>query len=391
MPKVNSNLLKLKKDYLFKDIEKKILLKQSKENTKILNLGIGDISLPLANSIIDAIKNAMDEMKSKKTLKGYGPSEGYLFLKQKIKTNTYKNIDIDIDEIFISNGIKYALSNIGDLFSKNNSIGICNPAYPVYVDSNIINGRKNAIFYLPLLEKNNFEPQIPKRALDIIYLCSPNNPTGVALSKQNLKLWVDYAKKNKSIIIFDGAYEAFITSKNTCRSIYEIEGAKDVVIEMKSFSKTAGFTSLRCGYIVIPKQIKTLENFSVNLLWKRYIDTKMGGISYPVQKGAEAIFSPKGKIEVRKIIDSYLENTKLLLDGLKKLGLKTFGGIDSPYIWCKSINNLTSLEFFEYLLQKNVVTIPGSGFGKYGQGFVRFSGFASKKTIIKALESLRTL
>lgn len=391
MPKVNSNLLKLKKDYFFNEIEKKIILKkQIDQNSEILNLGIGDISLPLANSIIEAMKFAVDELKSKTTLKGYGPSDGYTFLKEKILENDYKNIDIDIDEIFISNGAKYTTGCIGDLFSDDNVIGMCDPSYPVYVDSNIISGRINKIVYLPLLEENNFEPQTPNEKLDIIYLCSPNNPIGNALSKKNLQMWVDYAKKNKSLIIFDGAYEAFITSKDTYKSIYEIEGAKDVAIEIRSFSKTAGFTSLRCGYIIIPKLLE-VDNNSINYLWNRYINTKIGGISYPVQKGAEAIYSKRGKEEVKNILNTYQSNTKLLLDGLKKLNFKAYGGIDSPYIWCKTTNNLKSLEFFELLLNNHVAAIPGIGFGKHGEGFVRFSGFADKKTIQKALNFLKNL
>lgn len=391
MPKVNPNILKLKKDYFFNEIEKKILLKQkSDKNIEILNLGIGDISIPIAKSIIEAIKSAADEIGRQDTLKGYGPSEGYSFLKEAILKNDYKNIDIDIDEIFISNGAKYTTGCIGDLFSKNNIIGICDPAYPVYVDSNIISGRKNNIVYLPLLEKFSFEPQIPEKKLDIIYICSPNNPIGNALSKRNLEQWIDYAKKNRSLIFFDGAYEAFITTKNTCSSIYEIPGAKDVAIEMRSFSKTAGFTSLRCGYIVIPKQIE-IENISINYLWRRYINTKMGGISYPVQKGAEAVYSETGKEEIKQILQSYKSNTQLMLNGLNKLSYKTCGGIDSPYIWCKTPNDLTSLEFFDLLLQKNIVTIPGSGFGKFGEGFVRFSGFANRITIEKALTILKNL
>jgi len=391
MPKINSNLLKLKKNYFFNEIEKRVLQKENQKKSEILNLGIGDITVPLADSIIDAMNLANEEMRSSKTLKGYGPSEGYSFLKQKIKENDYYNLNIDIDEIFIASGTKYTSANIGDLFSKENQIGICDPAYPVYVDANIINGRKSNITYLPLLEENNFEPQIPKKPLDIIYLCSPNNPIGVAQSKQNLKLWVDYAKKNQALIIFDAAYVAFITSDKSVHSIYEIEGADDVAIEMRSFSKTAGFTSLRCAYMVIPKKIKTSDNISINSYWKRYINTRFGGISYPIQKGAEAIFSTKGKLEVRAIIDTYLKNTRYLLNGLKNLGFVVYGGIDSPYIWCKSPNNLSSWQFFDLLLNQNIVTIPGSGFGQSGKGFVRFSGFASKEVIEKALTNLKEL
>ncbi|NGX34053.1 MAG: LL-diaminopimelate aminotransferase [Candidatus Anoxychlamydiales bacterium] len=390
MPKANSNLLKLKKDYFFNKIEKKVLLKKE-SNKKILNLGIGDITQPLAPIVIEAIKFAADEMREEKTLKGYGPSTGYDFLKQKILDNDYKNFDIKIDEIFISSGMKYSLSNISDLFSEKSIVGILDPAYPLYTDANIINGRKQNIVYLPLLEENNFEPLLPKKKLDIIYLCSPNNPTGIAFSKKNLKNWVDYAKKNNSLIIFDGAYEAFITSKNTIKSIYEIENAKDVTIEMRSFSKKAGFTSLRCSYLVIPKNIKTLDNLSVNSLWNRYIDTKFGGISYPIQKAAEATYSLVGKTQIDEIILSYKKNTKYLLDGLKKLGYRAYGGIDSPYIWCKCPKNASSIDFFDRLLEKNIVTIPGIGFGSLGEGFVRFSGFANFETIKEALLNLGAL
>lgn len=390
MPNANSNLLKLKKDYFFNEIEKKIFLKKQKKEP-ILNLGIGDITQPLAFSVIEAMKLAADEMKVKKTLKGYGPAEGYLFLKQKILDNDYKNLDIAVDEIFISNGMKYALANIADLFSQNSSVGILDPAYPVYTDANIINGREQNIIYLPLLEENNFEPRIPKQKLDIIYLCSPNNPTGISFSKKNIKLWVDLANEQNSLIIFDGAYEAFINSKESVKSIYEIKGAKNVAIEMRSFSKKAGFTSLRCSYLVIPKSLKTLDNQSIHSLWTRYINTKFGHVPYPIQKAAEAIYSKEGKGEISKIISSYMQNTKFLLEGLKKLGYTLYGGVDSPYIWCKCPKNLSSLEFFESLLDKNIVTIPGSGFGKSGEGFVRFSGFGDIETISQALKNLESL
>ncbi len=387
MPKVNSNLLKLKKEYFFNEIEKKVLLKKQKTRN-ILNLGIGDITEPLAPIIIEKMKMAADEMKEKKTLKGYGPSSGYSFLKQKILDNDYKNLDIEIDEIFISSGMKYSLANICDLFSKKSKVGIMDPTYPLYADANIINGRKKNIFYLPLLEENNFEPLLFNKKLDLIYLCSPNNPTGISFSKQALKNWIDYAKKYRALIIFDGAYEAFITSKNTVKSIYEINGAKDVAIEMRSFSKKAGFTSLRCSYVIIPKNIKTLDNVSINKLWNRYIDTKFGGISYPIQKAAEAIYSDKGKSQINEIISTYMKNTKTLLLGLKNLGYTVYGGIDSPYVWCKCPKNLSSMEFFDQLLEKNIVAIPGIGFGKLGEGFIRFSGFANLETINQALANL---
>ncbi|NGX28262.1 MAG: LL-diaminopimelate aminotransferase [Candidatus Anoxychlamydiales bacterium] len=388
MPNVNPDLLKLKNNYFFNEIDKKVKLKNLKNP---LNLGIGDITQPLASSIIEALKKASLEMGSKKTLKGYGPSDGYLFLKEKIKENDYLNLDIDIDEIFISNGIKYSASNIGDLFSKKSLVGIANPSYPVYVDANVIGGRKQNILYLPLKEENNFEPICPQSALDIIYLCSPNNPTGIAQSRQSLEMWVDYAKKHQSVIIFDGAYGSFITSDNIPRSIYEIEGAKDVAIEMRSFSKQAGFTSLRCSYLVIPKKLKSKDNFLINSLWKKYIDVRLGGVSYPIQKAAEAIFSKTGKVEIQKTIDIYQQNTKILLNGLKKLDYKVYGGIDSPYVWCKNPNNLTSWQFFDKLLDKSIISIPGSGFGTLGEGYIRFSGFAKKEIILEALNNLKAL
>ncbi|NGX52254.1 MAG: LL-diaminopimelate aminotransferase [Candidatus Anoxychlamydiales bacterium] len=390
MPKINSNLLKLKKDYFFNEIEKKVLFKKQ-NNEKILNLGVGDITQPLAPIVIEAMKRAADEMKDKNTLKGYGPSSGYRFLKQKILDNDYKNFDFEIDEIFISSGMKYSLANISDLFSEKSKVGILDPAYPLYTDANIINGRKQNIVYLPLLEENNFEPLLTDSKLDIIYLCSPNNPTGIAFSKKTLKNWVDYAKKNKSLIIFDGAYEAFITSKDSVKSIYEITGAKDVAIEMRSFSKKAGFTSLRCSYLVIPKNIKTLDNLSINSLWNRYIDTKSGGISYPIQKAAEATYGGEGEAQIQRIISTYMQNTTTLLTGLKKLGYTAYGGIDSPYVWCKCPKSMKSMDFFDHLLEKNIVSIPGIGFGSSGEGFVRFSGFANFETINNALLNLGAL
>lgn len=385
MLKVNSNLLKLKKDYFFNEIEKKVLLKKNK---KILNLGIGDITEPLSSIVIDALKMAADEMKEKKTLKGYGPSSGYSFLKQKILDNDYKNFDLEADEIFISSGMKYSLANISDLFSDKTNVGILDPTYPLYTDANIINGRKSNIFYLPLLEENNFEPLLPSKRLDLIYLCSPNNPTGNAFSKQNLKNWVDFAIKNNSLIIFDGAYETFITSENTFRSIYEIKGAKNVAIEMRSFSKKAGFTSLRCSYLIIPKNIRISKGQSINSLWNRYIDTKCGGVPYPIQKAAEATYSKDGKAQINEIISKYKKTTNKLYLGLKNLGFSVFGGIDSPYVWVKCPKKLSSIQFFDQLLDKDIVSLPGTGFGPNGEGFVRLSGFSSLKTIDQALSNL---
>jgi LL-diaminopimelate aminotransferase len=389
MPTLNDNLLNLENNYFFYQIENSIKnFKKENPDTEVLNLSIGDVTIPIAKTIYLALKNAAFELTKEKTLKGYGPSCGYDFLKEKIVKNDYENLNILKDEIFISHGIKYSISNFINLFSSNNTVAICDPAYPVYVDSNIMNGNK--IIYMPLEENNNFQPKVLNEKIDLFYLCSPNNPTGVALTYETLKSFVDHAKKNNSIILFDGAYFSFIKDKNIPKSIYEIKGAKDVAIEMRSFSKNAGFTSLRLSYLVIPKNIK-IQNNSLNELWLKYINVKLGNLSYVVQKAAEASYLESSKKEIDKTIDTYMENTNLLKKGLENLGYKTFGGINSPYVFVKT-KNLSSLDFFNLLLTKaNIATLPGDGFGKFGEGFVRFSGFAKKLTILKALKNLKKL
>lgn len=389
MPTLNDNLLKLENNYFFYQIENSIKnFKKENPDIEVLNLGIGDITIPIAQNIYLALKNAAFELTQEKSLKGYGPSCGYDFLKEKIVLNDYENLNISKDEVFISHGIKYSISNIINLFSSNNTVAICDPAYPVYVDSNIMNGNK--IIYMPLEEKNNFQPKVLNEKTDIIYLCSPNNPTGVALTYETLKNFVDYAKKNNSIILFDGAYSSFIKEKNIPKSIYEIKGAYDVAIEMRSFSKNAGFTSLRLSYLVIPKNIN-IQNNSLNELWLKYINVKLGNLSYLVQKGAEATYLNPGKKEIDKTINTYMENTTFLKKGLEDLGYKTYGGVNSPYVFVK-IKNLSSFDFFNLLLTKaNIASLPGSGFGKFGEGFVRFSGFAKKQTILKALKNLKKI
>src|SRR3990167_11419967 len=384
MAKLNHSLFDLKSNYLFSEIENLIKASGHKE---IFNLGIGDITIPLSPYVIDAIKNASEEMKYENTLQGYGSSSGYDFLKEAIVKNDFENLNLTKEEVFITCGSKYSIANIIDLFSKDNLIGICDPTYPVYFDSNIIGGRKENIVLLPLLEENNFEP-IPNQKLDIVFLCSPNNPIGTAISKKTLKKWVDFALENNSIIIFDAAYVAYIQSEDAIKSIYEIKNAKKVAIEMRSFSKTAGFTSLRCAYLVIPNRLTVKyenDNYQLNKLWNRFVSTKHGGVSYPIQKGALATFDPQGKKEVLEIINQYKENTNLLKNGLKSLNFEIFGGGDAPYIWCKTKNSLSSKAFFNLLLEHKVVCIPGSGFGSCGEGYVRFSGFTKKETINKAL------
>ncbi|MBI5346320.1 MAG: LL-diaminopimelate aminotransferase [Chlamydiae bacterium] len=350
MVTLKKGILQLSQDYLFKEIEKHISLKNIK-NEEILRLGIGDITLPQSN--------------------------------------------ITFNDIFISDGIKCDIANIQHLFEENNVVAISSPAYPVYADVNTIYGRKENLIYIPCLEENNFQPIPPKEHADFVYLCSPNNPTGVALTKETLELWVAYAKKEKAIIYFDGAYVAFIRSKNIPVSIYEIEGADEVAIEMRSFSKTAGFTGLRCSYIAIPSKLVVQdknESYPFKTVWQRYINSTTGGISYPIQKAAAHTFSPQGQIELKKNLQIYQKSTTLLKEGLQKAGFTVFGGIDSPYVWCKTLNKMNSWDFFDYLLEKaRIVTTPGSGFGPFGEEFVRFSGFASEDTVKKALNRLKDI
>lgn len=401
MVKINSNFLNLKAGYLFPEIEKRAAqLKEKDPSISFINLGIGDITLPLPESSIEALCSAASEQTHEKTLKGYGPSQGELSLRQAIKDNDYKKTDISTDEIFISSGTKNDISAIQELFCKSSKIAICDPSYPVYVDSNVLAGRAKrvqpdgtyqGIVYLPCREENNFIPAFPKSPVDVIYLCSPNNPTGVALSSSTLKKWVEYAKENNSVILFDGAYEAFITSKDVPHSIYEIDGADEVAIEFRSFSKTAGFTGLRLSYYVIPKKLKSTDGNCLNSLWKRRVDTKYGGTSYPIQMGALALYSEKGKKEKNSIISAYMENTNIMKKGLQSLGYTVFGGVDAPYLFCKTKSNLPSWDFFNVLLAKAIISIPGRGFGPSGEGFIRFSGFAKIANIKKALEILKTL
>ena len=401
MVKINPDFLNLKDGYLFPEIEKRAqLLKQKDPSLSFINLGIGDITLPLPKASLKAICNAANELKVEKTLKGYGPSQGELSIRCAIKENEYKNIDISTDEIFISNGTKNDISAIQELFSLSSKIALCDPTYPVYVDSNVLSGRAKQIasdgtyqglIYLPCLEENNFIPSIPSISADLIYLCSPNNPTGTALSYSQLKSWVEYAKKNNAVILFDGAYEVFISSKDIPHSIYEIAGADEVAIEFRSFSKTAGFTGLRLSYYIIPKKLKSADGEIFHQFWKRRVDTKYGGTSYPIQMGALALYSERGKKEKDKIISAYMKNTKTLKKGLQKLGYTTYGGIDCPYIWCKTKDNIPSWDFFNILLSKGIITVPGRGFGPSGEGFIRFSGFAKEESIKKALTLLQTI
>ena len=423
MIKANENFLQLKDSYLFSDINKRVSqYVQQNPQADIIKLGIGDVTRPIPRAIIEAIKKSAEEMSNIHTFRGYGPEQGYDFLKEKIIENDYKNLDIKLDEIFVSDGAKCDTGNIVEIFAKNNKVGITDPVYPVYLDTNVICGRAGKydentnrysnIIYINATEKNNFTP-VPdelEEVPDLIYICSPNNPTGVAMKKDVLKSWVDFAKENKSIILFDSAYEAFIEEEDIPHSIYEIEGAKEVAIEFKSYSKTAGFTGLRCAYTVVPKEliiekevygnVACLSNFealekhpnsviSVNKLWNRRTTTKFNGVSYIIQRAAEAIYTEEGKRDIKENIEYYKENAKIILQGLKKVGITCYGGINSPYIWLKTPEGIGSWEYFDILLKKyNIVGTPGVGFGTNGEGYFRLTAFGDRTKTIEAMERM---
>lgn len=406
---INENYLKLQDSYLFSTIAKKVA-EFTKENPdkKIIKLGIGDVTLPLAKEVLEAIHKSADEMGNKDTFKGYGPEQGYDFLREKIVEYDYKKrgIEISKDEIFVSDGAKCDTGNIGEIFGIDNIVAITDPVYPVYLDTNIMAGRTglydektdkyDKIVYMQVNAENNFIPELPKEKVDMIYLCLPNNPTGTVLTKDELAKWVDYAKQNKAIILFDSAYEAFIREENVPHSIYEIEGAKEVCIEFRSFSKTAGFTGVRCAYTVIPKELtaytKDGKEVNLNKLWNRRQCTKFNGVPYITQKAAEAIYSENGQKQIKENIDYYMENAKIISDGLKQAGYEIYGGKNAPYIWLKVPNGYTSWQFFDYLLEKaNVVGTPGVGFGPAGEGYFRLTAFGSRENTIEAIERIKNV
>jgi LL-diaminopimelate aminotransferase len=403
MVKLNHHYQKLSGSYLFTEIEKRLAaLKRNKKT--LINLGVGDFTRPLFPSIVSALSEAAKEMGEATSFRGYGPCEGYLFLRQAIADNDYKNIEISADEIFISDGANCDIANLQEIFAVENRVAIPDPTYPVYLDSNVMAGRTRhllktgtygGITYLPCSEETDFQPLPPMGHVDLIYLCSPNNPTGVGMERSLLKRWVDYAREHEAVILFDGAYEAYIQSPSVPHSIYEIEGAKEVAIEVRSFSKSAGFTGLRCSYTVIPHQLKIRDAggvHSLHGLWKRRHDTKFNGVAYPVQKAAAALYTSAGKRELKASIASFAERTHVMREGLQKLGYNVYGGIDAPYIWCKTPKQMKSWEFFDYLLgEAQITTVPGRGFGPSGEGFVRFSCFADPKHIAEALARLKKL
>ena len=408
MVQVNVNYLKLKAGYLFPEIAKRVKLHSQKINSlDLIKLGIGDVTEPLPKACIEAMNKALDEMGTNKGFKGYGPEQGYEWLREKIAKNDYLDRGCQIlpEEIFVSDGSKCDSSNILDILGNENSIAVTDPVYPVYVDSNVMSGRTGnpiseggyeGLTYIPINEENNFRPQVPSKKVDIIYLCFPNNPTGATISHMELKEWVDYANQNNSLIFFDAAYEAFIQDENLPHSIYEIEGAKNCAIEFRSFSMNAGFTGVRCAYTVIPKALQglSLENEKIDLwsLWNRRQSTKFNGVNYIVQRGAEAVYSEEGKVQVKNLINFYMKNANIMRLELQKSGFKVFGGLNAPYVWIKVPDKMTSWDFFDYLLEKaNVVGTPGSGFGKAGEGYFRLSAFNSLTNVTNAMERISNI
>lgn len=406
MPLINENYLKLPGSYLFSEIARRVnTFKKENPSADIIRLGIGDVTQPLPDASIKAMHAAVDEMAAPKTFRGYGPEQGYDFLIEKIIETNYlsRGIEIAMDEIFVSDGSKSDVGNIQEIFGLDNTVAITDPVYPVYLDTNVMAGRtgslqSNGMFqnvtYLPCNAENNFTPALPQNKVDIIYLCCPNNPTGTTLSKEELKKWVDYAKRNDAVILFDAAYAAYITEAEIPRSIYEIEGAKEVAIEFRSFSKTAGFTGTRCGYTVVPKAVLGTttggQSHPLNTLWNRRHTTKFNGTPYIIQRGAEAVYSPKGQAQIKKTIDYYMTNAKIIRDGLQSIGLQAFGGINAPYIWLKTPAGMDSWAFFDKLLQEvNIVGTPGAGFGPSGEGYFRLTSFGDRENTEKAIARLK--
>lgn len=390
--KINKCYRNIEDSYLFSTISKKVSeYKEKNPQADIIRLGIGDVTRPLCPAVTEAMHRAVDEMSKIETFHGYGPEQGYKFLRDAICKN-YKKLGVDINsgEVFISDGAKSDVGNILDLFDKENTVLIPNPVYPVYVDTNVMDGRK--IIYLDANEENKFLPMPPNGIkADIIYICSPNNPTGATYSKIQLKKWVDYALDSKAIILYDAAYEAFIEDDNLARSIFQIDGADKCAIEICSFSKTAGFTGTRCGYTVISDELK-FDGMSINKMWLRRQSTKFNGVSYVVQRGAEAVFKEEGKLQVMESINYYKENAKIISDLMKNFGTWFTGGKNSPYIWFKCPSGMKSWDYFDYLLEKaNIVGTPGIGFGENGEGFFRLSAFGSRENIIKATERIKSL
>lgn len=401
----NENFLNLQGAYLFAKVKEKQEAYQAKHpDAKIISLGIGDVTQPLAPAVIEAMTKAVEEMGRMETFRGYGPEQGYDFLRKAIAENDFKarGCDISPDEIFVSDGAKCDIGNIQEIFSLKDTVAVTDPVYPVYVDSQVMAGRSGRFVdgafekleYLPCYEECGFKANLPVHDPLLIYLCSPNNPTGVALNRKDLTTWVKYAKQTGSVILFDAAYEAFITEEDIPHSIYEIEGAKEVAMEFRSYSKTAGFTGVRCGYVVIPKELfletQSGEKMNANALWDRRQCTKFNGCSYIVQRGAEAIYTPEGQKQIQATLDIYRNNAQVILEAVEFVGLPAFGGKNSPYVWMGVPKNMTSWEFFDFLLENaEVICTPGSGFGPCGEGYVRLTSFNTPENTKLAAERLK--
>jgi LL-diaminopimelate aminotransferase len=404
MFKINDNYLKLPGSYLFSTVAKKTnAFMAANPDKKVIRLSIGDVTQPLAPAIIDALHKSVDEMAHAETFHGYAPDLGYDFLRNAIAENDYKSrgCDISADEIFVSDGAKSDSGNIGDIFSVDNKIAVCDPVYPVYVDTNAMSGRTgdyiesqqkwSNVIYMPCTEATNFAPEIPKETPDIIYLCFPNNPTGSTITKSELQNWVDYANKVGAVIIYDAAYEAYISEENVPHSIYECEGARTCAIELRSFSKNAGFTGVRLGFTVIPKDLKSGDT-TLHSLWARRHGTKFNGAPYIVQRAGEAVYSEAGKKQTKEQIAYYMNNAKVIMEGLKSAGYSVSGGVNAPYIWLKTPDGMSSWDFFDYLLEKaNVVGTPGSGFGPSGEGYFRLTAFGSYENTVEAIERIKKM
>ena len=406
--KINENYLKLKSSYLFVEVARREAeFRKANPDADIIKMGIGDVTKPLVPAVIKAFHAAVDEMADAETFMGYGPEQGYDFLAEAIIENEYKTygIDLDTSEVFISDGAKSDTANIQDIFGIDNKIAVTDPVYTVYVDTNVMAGRTGemkddgmyeGLTYLKCNSENDFVPELPSEPVDIIYLCYPNNPTGTTLTKDQLKVFVDYAKENNALILFDAAYVAFINEDDVPHSIYEIEGAKEVAIEFKSFSKTAGFTGTRCAYTVVPKELMGYDSkgneVEINPLWNRRQTTKFNGVSYPVQKAAEAVYSDEGKKQIGEIIEYYMENAKIIRESLTDIGLDVYGGVSSPYIWVKTPNDMDSWAFFDLLLNEaNVIGTPGSGFGPSGEGYLRLTAFNTLENTKEAMDRISKL
>lgn len=404
MFKVNTNFQKLPGSYLFSTIAKKVAAySEANPNADIIRLGIGDVTQPIAPAMINALHSAVDEMGAADSFHGYAPDLGYPFLRETIAKNDYqlKGCDISADEIFVSDGAKSDSADIQELFAQDVKIAVCDPVYPVYVDSNVMAGRLGTydetlgkwsdLIYMPTTAENKFVPEFPKETPDVIYLCLPNNPTGTTLTKSQLQQWVDYANKNGSLIIFDAAYEAYISEDDVPHSIYECTGAKTCAIEIHSFSKNAGFTGVRLGYTVVPKDL-VFDGVSLHGMWARRHGTKFNGAPYIIQRAGEAVYSPEGQAQIKEQVGYYMNNAKTIYTGLKDAGFEVYGGVNAPYIWLKTPQNMTSWDFFDYLLEKvQIVGTPGAGFGPSGEGYFRLTAFGSAENTVRAIERIKTL